>query len=211
WAGPGRPGSVDGGRLAAEVDGTEALLVAPQVLLHGEQKALGVLGGGDHPRAHLRPRLLRLDENEVEEEFGGAVGDRRHVDVDALGDVVVDLDLEPVGPGLHLFAHDRTPTPSEGFRRVASLAERTKAHAVHGSGERQGVEMGRVAGRRPPLAWFFRFALGSALSGWRPPRGGLRRARAGASRARPGRRSPRRSAGARLARGGERGAAGDAG
>lgn len=77
-----------------ELDAAVAFLVALEVLLQREQEALGMAGRRDHPRADLRAPVARLDEREVEDELVLGVIDEHEIRVHALGDVVVELQLD---------------------------------------------------------------------------------------------------------------------
>ena len=75
-------------------DRSELLLELGHVVLHRQHQPLHVLGVGDDAREHLRAGLLRLHVDEVERELGLGVVHQRHVDVLAVGHVVIELDLQ---------------------------------------------------------------------------------------------------------------------
>ena len=62
-----------------------------------------MLRGEQHTRTHLRLGHTGHHPHEVQHEFGIAMGDDRQVAIDAISDLLADLDVQLVRAGLVLF------------------------------------------------------------------------------------------------------------
>ena len=80
-----RPANIDLPKLGLEL---------ADVVLHGCNKALHMLGARNDPRSDFGLGLLGLDVDEIQRKLGFRVIDHRHVDVNPLGDVVIELNLK---------------------------------------------------------------------------------------------------------------------
>ena len=82
------------GLCAGQVDRAEALLVLGHIVLQGKQQALGVLGSQHNAALHVGLGHTGQHTDEVEHDFGTAVGDDGEVGVSSLGHLGLEFNLQ---------------------------------------------------------------------------------------------------------------------
>ncbi len=95
-----------GGCVAALLDGAELLLVLHHVVLEGEEKALGVLGGEDLTAVDTSLGDSGEGSDEVDDELLVAVVDDGEVAVSSVGNLRSEFNLQLLLLGLFLFFHN---------------------------------------------------------------------------------------------------------